>query len=104
MKVFGKTNFCLDLQIEHFSTRVSVHQSTYIKKMLKHFNMDKAYPLSYLMVVQPLDIKNDSFRHRENDEKLLSPKVPYLSAISALMYLVNCTVHILLFCQFISQV
>ena len=25
MKVFGKTKFCISLQIEHFPTRVSVH-------------------------------------------------------------------------------
>ena len=40
MKYFGK-KICLSLLIEHFPTRVSVHQSTYIKKTLKCFNMDK---------------------------------------------------------------
>ena len=68
MKVFGKTKFCLCLQIEHFPTRVSVHQSTYIKKTLKCFNMDKTYPLSSPMVGEPLDMKKDSFRPREKDE------------------------------------
>ena len=54
--------------------------------------MDKAYPLSSLVVVQPLDMKNDSFRHREKDENFLGLEVPYLSAIDALMYLTNCTI------------
>ncbi|KAL0439224.1 UNVERIFIED_CONTAM: Secreted RxLR effector protein [Sesamum latifolium] len=43
------------------------------------------------MVVRSLDVKKDSFRPRESDEKLLGPKVPYLSKIGALMYLANHT-------------
>ena len=43
------------------------------------------------MIVQSLDVKNDSFHPCEKDEELLGPKVPYLSANSALMYLANCT-------------
>ena len=62
MKDLRKTKFCLGLQIEHFPNGVLVHQSTYIKKVLKHFYMDKAHHLSSLMVVQSLDVKNDLFR------------------------------------------
>jgi hypothetical protein len=36
-------------------------------------------------------VKKNPFRPREDDEKILGPKVPYLSAIDALMYLANCT-------------
>ena len=36
-------------------------------------------------------MKNDLFPHCEKDEELLGTEVPYLSAISALMYLANCT-------------
>ena len=61
MKDLGKTKFCLGLQIEHFPNGVLVHQSTYIKKVLKRFYMDKAHPLSSPMVVRSLDVKNDSF-------------------------------------------
>nr|CAN78333.1 hypothetical protein VITISV_015045 [Vitis vinifera] len=43
------------------------------------------------MVVGSLDVKKDPFRPCEKDEELLGPEVPYLSAIGALMYLVNCT-------------
>ena len=53
--------------------------------------MDKTHPLSSLMVVRSLDVKNDPFRPCEKDEELLGPEVPYLSAIGAFMYLVNCT-------------
>ena len=51
MKDLGKTKLCLGLQIEHFPNGVLVYQSTYIKKVLKHFYMDKAHPLSSPMVV-----------------------------------------------------
>ena len=91
MKDLGKTKFCIGLQIEHFPNGVLVHQSTYIKKILKRFNMDKAHPLSSPMVVRSLDVKNDPFRPCETGEELLGPEVPYLSAIGALMYLANCT-------------
>ena len=91
MKDLGKTKFCIDLQIEHFPNGVLVHQSTYIKKILKRFNMDKAHPLSSPMVVRSLDVKNDSFRPCEKGEELLVPEVSYLSVIGALMYLANCT-------------
>ena len=60
-KDFGKTKFCLDPQIEHFPTRVLVHQSAYAKKILKHFYMDKTHHLSSPMVVCSLDVKKDPF-------------------------------------------
>ena len=53
--------------------------------------MDKAHPLSSPMVVRSLDVKKDPFRSCEKNEELLGLKVSYLSAIGALMYLVNCT-------------
>ena len=91
MKDLGKTKFCIGLQIEHFPNGVLVHQSTYIKKILKRFNMDKAHPLSSPIVVRSLDMKNDRFHPCEKGEELLGPEVPYLSVIGALMYLTNCT-------------
>ena len=53
--------------------------------------MDKAHPLSSLMVLRSLDVKKDLFRPCEKDKELLGPEVPYLSTIGALMYLANCT-------------
>ena len=91
MKDLGKTKFWLGLQTEHFPNGVLVHQSTYIKKVLKRFYMDKAHPLSSPMVVRSLDVKKDPFRPSEKGEELLGFEVPYLSAIGALMYLINCT-------------
>ena len=53
--------------------------------------MDKSHPLSTPIVVKSLDMKKDLFRPREDDEELLGPEVPYLSAIRALMYLASNT-------------
>ena len=53
--------------------------------------MDKVHPLSFLMVVRSLDVKNDLFCPYKKDEELLGLKVPYLSPIGALVYLANCT-------------
>jgi hypothetical protein len=89
MKNLGVTKLCLGLQIEHLHNDIFVHQSNYIQKMLKRFNMDKSHPLSTPMVVRSLDVKKDHYRPRENNEKALSPEVPYLSAIGVLMYLSN---------------
>ena len=91
MKDLGKTKYCLGLQIEHKSNGILIHQSTYVKKVLKQFNMDKAHPLSAPMIVRSLEAKRDHFRPKEENEALLDPEVPYLSAIGALLYLAQCT-------------
>ncbi|KAH1106412.1 hypothetical protein J1N35_010180 [Gossypium stocksii] len=93
MKDLGKTKFCLGLQIEHLKDGIHVHQSTYTKKILNKFYMDKAqaHPLSTSMVVRLLDVNKDQFRPYENDEEFLGSEVPYLSTIGALMYLANNT-------------
>ena len=91
MKNLGKTKLCLGLQIEHLENGIFVHQSAYISKVLKRFYMDNAHPLSTPMVVRSLDVNKDPFRPRMDDEELLGPEVPYLSAIGALMYLASHT-------------
>jgi Reverse transcriptase (RNA-dependent DNA polymerase) len=91
MKDLGVTKLGFGLQIEYLHNDIFVHQSNYIQKMLKRFNMDKAHPLSTSMVVRSLDVKKNPYRPRENNEKALGHEVPYLSAIGALMYLANNT-------------
>ena len=81
MKDLGQTKFCLGLQLEHLSTGIVVHQSTYIQKILEKFNMDKSYPSKTPMVVRSLEVDKDPFRPRDDDEKILGPEYPYLSAI-----------------------
>ena len=91
MKDLGKTKFCLGLQLEHLPEGVFVHQSTYTKRVLEKFNMDKCHPLKTPMVIRSKEADKDPFRPKEEDEEVLGPEVPYLSAIGALMYLANCT-------------
>ena len=53
--------------------------------------MDKSHPLSSLMVVRLLEVTKDLFQPKEENEELLGPEVPYISAIGALLYLANYT-------------
>jgi len=68
MKDLGKTKFCLGLQLEHLPEGVFVHQSTYTKRVLEKFNMDKCHPLKTPMVVRSLEADKDPFRPKEEDE------------------------------------
>ena len=53
--------------------------------------MDKAHPLSTLMVVRSLNIKKDPYCSIEENEEVLGPKLPYLSVVRALIHLTQCT-------------
>ena len=77
MKDLGKTKYYLDLQIEHFPKGIFVHQSTYLKKVLERFYIDKSHPLSTPMVVRPFEGDKDPFRPKH----ILGPEVPHLNAI-----------------------
>ena len=89
MKYLRKIKFCLDFQIEHLVKGIFVHQLTYTEKILKRFYMDKTHSLNILMQVHSLNVKKDIFRRQDDNEELLSPEVPYLNTIGALMYFVN---------------
>jgi hypothetical protein len=89
IKDLGTTKFCLGLQTEHLQTGILVHQSTYVKKVLEKFNMDKAYPQRTPMIVCALEKDKDPFRPKQEGEEVLRAEYPYLSAIGALMYLPN---------------
>ena len=78
----GNTRFCLGLEFEHRVGGILVHQSAYIRKMPKRLCMDKVMqPASTPMVVRSLDTKKDPFRPKDDDEEILGPEYPYLSAI-----------------------
>ena len=51
MKDLGKTKYCLGLQIKHLPEGILIHQSTYLKKVLEIFYMDRSHPLSTPTVV-----------------------------------------------------
>ncbi|KAL0290454.1 UNVERIFIED_CONTAM: hypothetical protein Sangu_2573000 [Sesamum angustifolium] len=86
MKDLGTTKYCLDLKFEHTKGGIFIHQSNYIEKVLKRFHR-----LSTPMVVRLLDVNKDPFCPPAHNDEILGPKVPYLSAIGALMYLANNT-------------
>ncbi|KAJ9557423.1 LOW QUALITY PROTEIN: hypothetical protein OSB04_012037 [Centaurea solstitialis] len=100
----GKTKICLGLQIEHLKDGILVHQETYIEKVLKRSYMDKSHPLSTPMVVRSLDVEKDHFRPPTDDEDILGPEVPYLSAIGALMFLAGHTRPDISLFKFISEI
>ncbi|KAJ9539391.1 hypothetical protein OSB04_032124 [Centaurea solstitialis] len=91
MKDLGKTRYCLGIELEHRACGILIHQSAYIQKILRRFNMDKAHPASTPMIGRSLDIKKDPFRPKDDDEEVLGAEIPYLSAIGALLYLAQCT-------------
>jgi hypothetical protein len=51
--------------------------------------MDKEYPSKTPMVVRALENDTDPFRPRQVGEEVLDSEYSYLSAIRALIYLVN---------------
>jgi hypothetical protein len=91
MKDLGRIKFCLGLQLEHLHTGILIHQTAYVQKILEKFNMDKAYLATTPMIVCALKKDKDPFKLREEGEEVLGQEYPYLSPISALMYLANNT-------------
>ena len=53
--------------------------------------MNKSYPNKTPMVVHSLEIEKDPFRPRDIRKNMLGPEILYLSVISALLYVTNCT-------------
>jgi hypothetical protein len=70
---------------------ILIHQSAYVQKILEKFNMDKAYPSKTLMVIKALEKETDPFWLCQEGEEVLHYEYSYLSAIGALIYLVNNT-------------
>ncbi|KAL5755747.1 hypothetical protein ACOSQ2_020493 [Xanthoceras sorbifolium] len=57
MKDLGKIKYCLGLEIEHKPNEILVHQSAYVEKILKRFNIDNAHPLVLLWLLDLLILK-----------------------------------------------
>ena len=51
--------------------------------------MDKSHPLNSLMIVYSLEVKNDLFYPKKDNEELFGSEVTYYSVIGALMNLAN---------------
>jgi hypothetical protein len=70
---------------------ILIHQSTYVQKILKKFNMDKVCPSKTPMVIRALEKNIGPFWPHQEGEEVLGSEYPYLSVIEALMYLANNT-------------
>jgi hypothetical protein len=68
IKDLGRTKFCLGLQLEHFHTDILVHQSAYVQKILRKFNMVKVYLAITPMIIHALKKDKDPFKPREEGE------------------------------------
>lgn len=88
IKDLGRTKYCLGIQIEHLSSGIFLHQSTYTEKVLIRFYIDKSHPLTTPMMIRSLEPDTDPFLPHEDGENVLGLKIPY---IGALMYLTNNT-------------
>ena len=53
--------------------------------------MDKSHPLSSLMIVYSLEVKNDLLCPKEDNEELLGLEVPYYNVSGVLINLANYT-------------
>lgn len=91
MKDLGEATFCLGLQINKVAGGLLVHQTTYTKKILKGFAMDKSGPAKTPLCVWRLDVERNCYAARREGENVYGPQFPYLAAIGALMYLANGT-------------
>jgi hypothetical protein len=91
MRDLGQTSFCLGLQFEYLPHGILLHQSAYIQKLLKRFNMHMDKSVKSPIDLRSLDREKDIFRKRSADEPLLGSDKPYLSAIGGLMFLANQT-------------
>ena len=69
MKVLGCTSYCLGLQIKHYADgSLLLHQQTYVKKLLRTFNMDNAYALSTSMIGKSRK-EDDPYRPADDEEE-----------------------------------
>jgi hypothetical protein len=92
VKDLGMMSFCLGLQVSQTPNGVLLHQASYIKKVLKKFNMGEVlHATKTPMVVRSLRPESDMFGPRRGSEKVLEDQYPYKEAIGALLYLANCS-------------
>lgn len=87
MKDGEKIKYCLVIWVNHLSSKIFVDQSTYTKKVLDRFYMDKYHPLTIPIIVQSLEVENGLLYPRNTYKEILGYEVPYLSVISVLIIL-----------------
>ena len=90
MKVLGRTSYCLGLQIKHYADgSLLLYQQTYVKQLLRTFNMDNANALSAPMIGKSRT-EDDPYRPADDEEQEID-KPQYLAVVGALLYLATNT-------------
>ena len=79
MKKLGQITFCLGLQLSHLpGGAIFLHQTTYTRKLLRRFGMDKANPLSTPMIGRSKS-SDDHYTPYEEEEDEYQGALLYLS-------------------------
>lgn len=102
IKDLGLTSYCLGQTLYRLprfsfpslsssSSLIILHQASYTQRILKKFNMWDSNPRPTPLYVRNLNPTKDIYGPPRENEDLLPPTYPYLSAIGALLYLATCT-------------
>src|SRR5581483_7110231 len=86
-----KTSYCLGQEITYLPNGILLHQSGYLRKILKRFHMEDAHPYRIPLQVRSLEPSKDVYRPKEENEPTLVANYPYSQAVGALLYLANWT-------------
>ena len=90
MKLLGRTNLCLGLQISHLSDgSMFFHQTAYTWRILKRFQMHNANSLVAPIIERSRTLQ-DPYPPACEEEKEMD-KSKYLAAVGALLYLATFT-------------
>lgn len=89
MKFLGRTSFCLGLQLQHHPTGILLHQHTYVRKLLHHFNMDQSNALGAPMIGRS-STDHDPYQPCSEEEEVVE-RQRYLTAVGSFTYLATHT-------------
>jgi hypothetical protein len=89
IKLLGKTLYYLGFQVHHFPGGVLLHQQAYVRKLLKHFQMDQAHVLTIPMIGRSRTTE-DPYQPCSEEEEIVD-RQKYLTAVGAFTHLTTHT-------------
>jgi hypothetical protein len=89
MKDLGDIKWCLGTRISRHKDTIFMSQRLYIKRLLERFRLENRKPIDTPR--QRRTVLSDQMCPETYDERFEMAKVPYRSAVGALMYLMVCT-------------
>ena len=79
MKDLVETKLCLSLELECIPLGILANQSTFVRKIVEKFNMDKSYPLNNYGVSDLLSNRDKyPFVPNDGDEEIVEPRLPII--------------------------